>query len=114
MSRPFHVRLPVRHFFALRPLPLRRSQTGLPTVRILCGAALGTLVALTACTRIPQLEDRLPPELAGKPYPYLLPLGTALAAHPSPLQDGAALSDSLDSRAAQLRKRAEALRRRTP
>ncbi|OIQ29827.1 MAG: hypothetical protein BM562_10555 [Alphaproteobacteria bacterium MedPE-SWcel] len=80
----------------------------LGSVALLCA------LALTACTRVPQLEDRLPKDLQGQPYPRLLPLGTALAAGPLPEEESAALAETLETRAARLRRRAEDLRRRTP
>lgn len=73
------------------------------------------LLALTAgCSRVPQLEDRLPADLRQQPYPRLLPLDTALAQQPLPEEESAELSDTLDARAARLRRRAEELRRRQP
>ncbi|TNJ41863.1 hypothetical protein FGE21_13065 [Phaeobacter sp. B1627] len=80
----------------------------------LCALALLCAFALTSCTRVPELEDRLPADLQDQPYPRLLPLGTALAAEPLPEVESAELTETLDARAARLRQRAADLRRRTP
>ncbi|NIZ13457.1 hypothetical protein HCZ87_08660 [Phaeobacter sp. HF9A] len=77
--------------------------------------ALGLLLCTAAgCTRVPQLENRISPELRNQPYPKLLPLDSALAQQPLPEEETAALTQDLDARAARLRRRAEALRNRTP
>lgn len=79
---------------------------------------LGVLLACTllslasACSRVPELEDRLPADLRSQPYPDLLPLETALSDEPLPEDESAALSEALDARAEALRRRAEELRRR--
>lgn len=92
-----------------------RAATGLPR-RLLPALALscGVALALAACSRVPELEDRLSADLRSQPYPQLLPLGSALAQPALPQEQSAALSESLDARAARLQRRAEALRQRHP
>lgn len=68
------------------------------------------LAAAAACTRVPELEDRLTPDLRDAPYPALLPLGSALAPLPPPRQEAEALEQELDARSRRLQQRAEALR----
>jgi hypothetical protein len=77
-------------------------------------SACALLSVTAACSRVPQLEDRLPADLRSQPYPQLLPLDTALAQEPLPEEESAELSEALDARADRLRSRAEALRRRQP
>lgn len=67
-------------------------------------------VALAACTRVPELEDRLTQELRGADYPRLLPLDGALEPLDPPQQAGAELKQDLDARSARLKRRAEALK----
>ena len=104
------------------PVPAPRFDSSRPNTRRLCGSPLQflglglVLVActLSACTRVPELEDQLSADLRSQPYPTLLPLDSALAQEPLPETESAALAETLDARAANLRRRAEELRRRTP
>jgi len=99
---------------------IRLTHRSSALMRALCPAmrrvALTACLALAtaACSRVPQLEDRLPADLRSQPYPQLLPLDTALAQEPLPEEESAELSDALDARAARLHRRAEELRRREP
>ncbi|MFW8594860.1 hypothetical protein [Cribrihabitans neustonicus] len=70
------------------------------------------LAAAAACTRVPELEDRLTPDLRDAPYPELLPLGTALEPLPPPRQQSEALEQELGARSSRLQRRARALPQR--
>ncbi|NIZ59637.1 hypothetical protein DL239_01460 [Sedimentitalea sp. CY04] len=72
-----------------------------------CACVL-TLMA-TACTRVPELEDQLTPDLKSADYPDLIPLEQALAPLPLPETQSAELEQQLLSRSASLQQRARAL-----
>lgn len=78
--------------------------------RITVYLALITAAAIAACTRVPELEDRLTPDLRNAPYPKLLPLDRTLEPLASPAVANEELEQQLDARAARLQRRAEALR----
>ncbi|WP_044008419.1 hypothetical protein [Leisingera methylohalidivorans] len=73
-------------------------------------AILLALAAAAACTRVPELEDRLTPDLRGAGYPDLLPLDDALEPLDPPQQASADLQDELNARSARLKRRAEAVK----
>jgi len=100
--------MPARQTALMRMTPAPR----LARLTVLSACALLSVSA--ACSRVPQLEDRLPADLRSQPYPQLLPLDTALAQEPLPEEESAELSEALDARADRLRSRADALRRRQP
>ncbi|UWQ27624.1 hypothetical protein K3557_12490 [Leisingera sp. M523] len=75
-------------------------------VRITCLLVMATAAA---CTRVPELEDRLTPDLRGAGYPDLLPLDDALEPLDPPQQASADLQDELDARSDRLKRRAEAV-----
>ncbi|NVK15532.1 MAG: hypothetical protein HWE35_15285 [Rhodobacteraceae bacterium] len=68
------------------------------------------VTAAAACTRVPELEDRLTPDLRGADYPDLLPLDDALEPLDPPQQAGENLQEELDTRSERLRRRAEAVK----
>ncbi|UWQ73702.1 hypothetical protein [Leisingera sp. M658] len=76
-------------------------------VRITCLLVMATAAA---CTRVPELEDRLTPDLRGAGYPELLPLDDALEPLDQPQQASADLQDELDARSDRLKRRAEAVK----
>jgi hypothetical protein len=79
---------------------------------ILKPALLIVLAAASpACTRVPEIEDRLTPDLKGADYPALLPLDEGVPPLPTPQEQSAELEQQLDARSARLKARAEALRR---
>ncbi|QDI75157.1 MULTISPECIES: hypothetical protein [Leisingera] len=63
-----------------------------------------------ACTRVPELEDRLTPDLRNAGYPRLLPLDDAVAPLPPPQQASQELQQELDARSARLQRRAAAVK----
>lgn len=67
-------------------------------------------VTAAACTRVPELEDRLTPDLRGADYPDLLPLDEALEPLDPPQQAGEDLQEELDARSDRLKRRAEAVK----
>ena len=71
---------------------------------------LVALALAAACTRVPELEDRLTADLRGAPYPDLVPLEGALEPLPPPRQKAQALEQQLNARSTRLQRRAEALR----
>lgn len=97
-------------------MPLCAASLCLSLHRRLTAAGLFTALALsvTACSRVPELENQLSADLRSQPYPQLLPLGSALAAEPLPEVESAALDQDLTARAALLKRRAEALKQREP
>ncbi len=68
----------------------------------ICAGAMG-------CSRVPEIEDRLTPDLRGAAYPELIPLQDALPPQTSPAEEGAELDAELKARAARLKARAAAL-----
>lgn len=67
--------------------------------------------ALTlACTRVPEIEDRLSPDLRASKYPTLMPLGQTVQLLANPSSQSDELEADLDARASRLRARAKALR----
>lgn len=74
--------------------------------------SLALLAGLSACTRVPEIENRLTDDLRAQPYPQLLPLATALPAQAPPAQAAAEVNDDLEARARRLKARAAALRKR--
>ncbi|MDC0657992.1 hypothetical protein N6L27_08310 [Leisingera sp. SS27] len=68
------------------------------------------VTAAAACTRVPELEDRLTPDLRGAGYPDLLPLDDALEPLDPPQQASQDLQEELDARSERLRRRAEAVK----
>ena len=71
-------------------------------------ACILTLTA-TACTRVPELEDQLTPDLRSTDYPVLVPLEHAVAPLPLPATQSAELEQQLLARSARLQNRAKAL-----
>jgi len=70
------------------------------------------VLALTGCTRFPELDSAITAEARGADYPELLPTATlaAMAAEPAPEPDDQAARDPDEVRAARLRARAARLR----
>lgn len=68
------------------------------------------VTAAAACTRVPELEDRLTPDLRGADYPVLLPLDDALEPLDPPQQASQDLQAELDTRSDRLKRRAEAIK----
>ncbi|NSY37603.1 hypothetical protein [Leisingera sp. ANG59] len=73
-------------------------------------AFLLAVAASAACTRVPELEDRLAPDLRDADYPDLLPLDDALEPLDPPQQAGQELQDELDARSDRLKRRAESVK----
>lgn len=69
--------------------------------------------ACAACTRVPEIEDRLTTDMRDAAYPALLPLDDGLPTLPTPQDQSAELEEQLEARSARLKARAEALRRAT-
>lgn len=67
------------------------------------------LLATTACTRVPELEDQLTVDLKSADYPTLIPLDQAVAPLPLPDSQSTALEQQLLARSARLQQRARAL-----
>ena len=92
--------------------PTHQFRRLIATVPLSC-AVIGLAVA-SACVRVPELEDRLTPDLRGTAYPDLIPLESALATSPAPAKESQAIEQSLEARAARLQARADALRNAQP
>ncbi|WP_251363773.1 hypothetical protein [Epibacterium ulvae] len=81
---------------------LRPALPALMLSLVMCAGVMG-------CSRVPELEDRLTPDLRGAAYPTLIPLGDALPPQTVPAEEGADLDAELKARAARLKARAAAL-----
>jgi len=68
------------------------------------------LAVTTACTRVPEVDERVAPDLKTAAYPKLVPLHLALDDSPAPAVAGQEQQDQLLARQARLKRRAEALR----
>ncbi|GHF61554.1 hypothetical protein [Seohaeicola zhoushanensis] len=75
--------------------------------------ALAALLALAACTQVPELGDVVPPDLRAADYPALIPLDTELTAPADPAAEAERLSGALNARADRLKRRARELSART-
>jgi len=84
-----------------RPLPL-----------ILLCASLG-FAALAGCSKSPELNNQLTPDLRNADYPPLLPIEDLAPLLPAPASESTQLEDNLNARSNNLQRRAEALRRTT-
>lgn len=68
------------------------------------------LLAIAACTRVPELDAQIPPGSRNADYPQLQPLDPALFAGQTPEDEAAELEDTLTARIAGLNSRASAIR----
>ncbi|MDK3019482.1 hypothetical protein [Pseudodonghicola flavimaris] len=93
--------LPVPSFTALRQTRLR-----------LMGPLGLLLLTATACTPVPELEDRITGDLRATPYPALVPLDQALAQQAPAPQAAEDLETQMRARQARLDARAARLRNR--
>lgn len=71
--------------------------------------ALILALTTTACTRVPELEDKLNADLRSADYPKLVPLEQAVELLPFPSTQSAALEQQMAARSARLQARAKAL-----
>jgi len=71
--------------------------------------ALGLGFAATACTNVPELKDRITPDVHTQAYPALIPLEQAFEPQEDPGKVSQKLEETLNARAARLRARAAAL-----
>lgn len=69
-----------------------------------------TLAVLTGCANVPEIGERVAPDLRDAPFPKLLPIDGLLAQTPAPQEEAAEITAGLDARVARLRARADALR----
>ncbi|MBE1282625.1 MAG: hypothetical protein GJ676_04865 [Rhodobacteraceae bacterium] len=79
-------------------------RTTLTIFSVLCAAVLAT-----ACTRVPEIEAQISPELKKASYPTLQPLDQSVVPLPSPQQAGQEIQDNLNARRDRLKRRAAAL-----
>ncbi|WP_121064041.1 hypothetical protein [Chachezhania antarctica] len=80
----------------------------------LAGALLVAALCLSACEKVPGLDDPLPPDLEKADYPALVPLPPSLFDVTSPDDDASEVEADLSARASRLKSRANALRQQTP
>ena len=71
--------------------------------------ASAALLALAACTQVPELGAVVPPDLRAAEYPQLIPLGPELSVPQDPGAEAERVSDNLNARVARLKRRAQAL-----
>lgn len=69
-----------------------------------------SLSLITACTQVPELDERIGPELQGKPFPKLVPLEQTLGPPADPEDEAKKLAANLDGRRAALEAKAQRLR----
>lgn len=62
-----------------------------------------------ACTNVPELDDKLTPQLRNAQYPKLVPLHETLGPPVSPRDEAAELEEQLNARVASLQARAQRL-----
>lgn len=74
-------------------------------------ASLFTILALSACTQFPELDETIPASIEDAEYPTLVPLDPLLASSIPAGVDQEATTQQLEARAASLRIRADGLRR---
>ncbi len=67
------------------------------------------LLALCACTNIPELEGKEAPSLRTAPYPKLTPIEASLGAPVDPVSEAEEVEEDLIARGEALGERAEAL-----
>lgn len=70
-----------------------------------------SLATLAGCSKDPELNSQLTPELRQAGYPDLLPTKDLVPLLPAPEQQGTQLEGNLNARRSNLQRRAEALRR---
>ncbi|MCV2891044.1 hypothetical protein [Ruegeria aquimaris] len=73
-----------------------------------------SLVLITACTQVPELDEHIGPELQGKPFPKLVSLDQTLGPPADPEDEAQKLAESLDGRRAALQAKAQRLRQAVP
>lgn len=70
---------------------------------------LSLAVVLSACVDIPELGDRVAPDLRDAPFPQLLPIDVILDQTPAPQEQAVEVQNDLAARVAALRARAARL-----
>lgn len=65
-----------------------------------------------ACTRVPEVDEQVAPDLKAANYPELVPLHRVLSDEPSPQEAQQKQQEILQARQARLKRRAAALRRK--
>ncbi|MDP5216642.1 hypothetical protein Q5Y75_05380 [Ruegeria sp. 2205SS24-7] len=80
-------------------------------VLVLIGAML---LAVTACTNVPELDDEISPQLRNSRYPALIPLEDALGPPVDPQAEAQEIEEELEARAAALQNRARQLQAPQP
>ena len=73
-------------------------------------ALLPMVVVAVACTRVPEIEDRLSPNMRSASYPPLLPVDQLVTPLPVPEEQSSDLEQEMAARTARLQARAEKLR----
>lgn len=73
-------------------------------------ALLPMVVVAAACTRVPEIEDRLSPDMRSANYPPLLPVDQLVTPLPVPEEQSSDLEQEMAARTARLQARAEELR----
>ncbi|MAY87558.1 MAG: hypothetical protein CML02_12665 [Pseudooceanicola sp.] len=85
----------------------------MPRIRaVLASTALVASVA--GCIDVPDLGERIAPDLRDAPFPTLIPLDASLTTPATPKEDGAKLARQLDARRAALQARARRLQAGAP
>jgi hypothetical protein len=77
-------------------------------------AALALTALGAGCVDVPELGNRIAPDLRNAPFPKLIPLDASLTTPPTPAEDGEKLARQLDARRAALQARAKRLQSGTP
>lgn len=83
--------------------------------RIRASLACMALVATVAgCIDVPDLGEKIAPDLRDAPFPKLIPLDASLTTPPTPREDGESVARQLDARRAALQARAKRLQAGAP
>ncbi len=70
---------------------------------------IAAFLALGACVQVPELNERVPPELRDAPYPTLRPLDDTLGPAVDPVSEAEELDERLSGRVQSLQARARGL-----
>lgn len=86
-------------------MPLPRKIKTIPEIAGLIFA----VGVMTGCTQVPELGDRVTPEIKDAAYPLLVPLDESLTTPPNPMVEAAEVEETLIARVQRLKNRAKQL-----
>lgn len=80
------------------------------TTQITASVFLSALLFGASCTRVPEIDEKITPDLKSAAYPDLIPLNGEFEPHATPSEESEKLEASLKARSAAAQRRADALR----